>query len=199
MRRELRLQFSPLVSAWHKGQASVAGFDPVSMAWWLAGHQKPHYARTLVHRLMLLARCDLDSVSPAQTEDLMLNLHRQLSFQYEEELSCTLMMMPDFAGARRHLFFYDIQIRRADEEPAITAASPGVMLSILLRDNFSRHLPSMRGSTARVQRFQSGILPCFFGGFFSRFVANMSSAVFSLRRVSLGRMTASTYPRSAAI
>jgi hypothetical protein len=44
----------------------------------------------------------------------------------------------------------------------------------------------------------NGIFPCFLAGFLSRFVASISSAEFNLRRVSLGRMTASMYPRSAA-
>src|SRR4051794_10308303 len=41
------------------------------------------------------------------------------------------------------------------------------------------------------QRLYSGIFPCFLAGFFSRFVASISSAAFSRRRVSLGRITAS--------
>src|SRR5258708_9599026 len=45
----------------------------------------------------------------------------------------------------------------------------------------------------------SGIFPCFFGGFFSRFVPSIPSARISFFRVSRGWMTASTKPRSAAM
>ncbi len=50
----------------------------------------------------------------------------------------------------------------------------------------------------KIKTSYSGIFPCFLAGFFSRFVANISSAEFNRLRVSLGRMTASIYPRSAA-
>ena len=45
----------------------------------------------------------------------------------------------------------------------------------------------------------SGMFPCFLGGFLARLFSSMSSAWISLRRVSRGRMTASRYPRSAAM
>lgn len=45
----------------------------------------------------------------------------------------------------------------------------------------------------------NGMFPCFFGGFLSRFPSSISSAAHNRRRVSRGRITASTYPRSAAI
>ena len=126
-----------------KTRDSFLRFDPISMTWRLAGHQEAHCACGPVDGLVGLARCDLDSVSPEQAEDLMLDLQSQLTFQYEKELSCTLVMVPDLACAGRHPLFDDIQIRRADKEPAITASSPGVMLSVLVRDHFRRHLPSM--------------------------------------------------------
>ncbi len=44
----------------------------------------------------------------------------------------------------------------------------------------------------------SGIFPCFFGGFLSRFVSSISKARINFPRVSRGRITASTNPRSAA-
>ena len=43
----------------------------------------------------------------------------------------------------------------------------------------------------------SGIFPCFFGGFLSRFVSSMASAWINFFRVSRGCITASTNPRSA--
>src|SRR5207248_7435528 len=46
---------------------------------------------------------------------------------------------------------------------------------------------------------QSGIFPCFFGGFLSRLFSRLRSAVISLRRVSRGWMTSSMNPRPAAI
>ena len=42
------------------------------------------------------------------------------------------------------------------------------------------------------------MFPCFFAGFLSRLPSSISSAEISRRRVSRGRITASTYPRSAA-
>lgn len=45
----------------------------------------------------------------------------------------------------------------------------------------------------------SGMLPCFFGGFLSRLPSKISSAWIKRLRVSCGRITASTYPRSAAV
>src|SRR5262249_14112515 len=46
---------------------------------------------------------------------------------------------------------------------------------------------------------QSGMLPCFFGGFLSRLFRSMAKAVISFRRVKRGSMISSTYPRSAAM
>ena len=43
------------------------------------------------------------------------------------------------------------------------------------------------------------MLPCFLGGFLSRLLSRLASAVISLRRVSRGWMTSSTKPRSAAM
>jgi hypothetical protein len=40
----------------------------------------------------------------------------------------------------------------------------------------------------------SGMFPCFLGGFLSRLVFSAASARTSRARVSLGRMTSSTYP-----
>ena len=134
---------APVFFSLRKTRSSFSGFDPISMTWRLAGHQEAHRACALVDGLVRLAWCDLDSVSPEQAEDLMLNLQGQLTFQYKKELSCTLVMVPDLAGAGRHLLFDDMEIRRADEEPAVTGSSPGVMLRVLARDQFSRHLPSM--------------------------------------------------------
>src|SRR5690606_9129364 len=48
-------------------------------------------------------------------------------------------------------------------------------------------------------RGQSGMLPCFLGGFWSRFVASISSERMILARVSSGRITSSMYPSSAAL
>src|SRR5579864_2245543 len=50
----------------------------------------------------------------------------------------------------------------------------------------------------RLRAPHSGMLPCFLGGFLSRFPSSISRASISFLRVSRGRMTASTYPRSAA-
>ena len=43
-----------------------------------------------------------------------------------------------------------------------------------------------------------GMLPCFFGGFLSRFVSRDLNAVMSFALVWRGAMISSTYPRSAA-
>src|SRR5260370_881730 len=57
--------------------------------------------------------------------------------------------------------------------------------------------PRGRGRPPHTSHY-SGIFPCFFAGFLSRFVPSISSAWISFLRVSLGTMTESTNPRSAA-
>jgi plasmid stabilization system protein ParE len=57
---------------------------------------------------------------------------------------------------------------------------------------------NVAGGGARATRIYSGMLPCFFGGFLSRFVSSISRAWISFLRVSRGWITASTKPRSAA-
>src|ERR1700745_3067149 len=102
------------------------------------------------------------------------------------------MIVAMLAGAGRHTLFDDGELRGADAMPAVALVclrpSPFVTVSVrlayLLRND--------------VLLAHSGMLPCFFAGFFSRLVANMSRAEFNLRRVSRGRMTGSMYPRSAA-
>ena len=47
--------------------------------------------------------------------------------------------------------------------------------------------------------FHSGMLPCFFGGFVSRLVSSIRSAVISFLRVYFGSMISSMNPRSAAM
>jgi hypothetical protein len=133
----------PCVFSLRKTRNSFSALDPISMTWRLAGNQEAHCACAPVDGLVRVAGCDLDSVSLEQAEDLMLDLQSQLTFQHEKELSCTLVMVPDLACAGRHPLFDDIQIRRADKEPAITASSPGVMLSAIARDDFGRHFSSM--------------------------------------------------------
>lgn len=98
----------PCVFSLRKAPTSFSGFDPISVARRLAGHQKAHCASALVHGLMRLPGSDLDSVPFGQDQDMMLNLHGQFAFQYEEELACTLVMMPYLAGARWHLLFDDV-------------------------------------------------------------------------------------------
>jgi hypothetical protein len=62
----------------------------------------------------------------------------------------------------------------------------------------SQHALSRGGCVFYLLISYSGIFPCFFGGFLSRFVSSISSAWISFLRVSCGRITESTYPRSAA-
>ncbi len=54
-------------------------------------------------------------------------------------------------------------------------------------------------SLVRWRLAHSGMFPCFLGGRFSRLVRSSRSALMTSRRVSAGRMTASMYPRSAAM
>lgn len=109
----------------------------------LAGHQKMQVIPSPIHRLVRLTGCNLDSFSSSYSEHLAFDLHGQFAFQHEKELAGAQVMMPDLAGARWHSFFNDVQFRSADEKPAITATSPGVMLRVLLRDNLRWHLTSM--------------------------------------------------------
>ena len=53
--------------------------------------------------------------------------------------------------------------------------------------------PNRPGSRRRAER-QSGMLPCFFGGFLSRLVSSAASAVMSFWRVARGGMTSSMKP-----
>ena len=58
-----------------------------------------------------------------------------------------------------------------------------------------RSLPALTPSPSPAQR---GMLPCFFGGFFSRLVVSVASARISFLRVVRGWMISSTNPRAAA-
>ena len=73
-------------------------------------------------------------------------------------------------------------------------------------DEFAKYDPQQRPGRLRgfrrlgVHRVaHSGMFPCFLGGRFSRLVRRCRSALMTSRRVSDGAMTASTYPRSAAM
>jgi|ERR1039458_5924637 hypothetical protein len=62
----------------------------------------------------------------------------------------------------------------------------------------SRPRPHCHTHTATLKPY-NGMFPCFFGGFLSRLVCSISSAWISFLRVSLGWITASRNPRSAAM
>jgi hypothetical protein len=75
---------------------------------------------------------------------------------------------------------------------------PPVKLREFLRRRRSR-LAQPALSEADGTSPHSGIFPCFLGGFLSRLPSSISSAAIRRRRVSCGKITASTYPRSAAM
>ena len=162
---------------------------PVSMAGRLRNYQKAHFPVSHIQRLVRFAWRNLQSITGRKQMPLTRKFHRQLAREHVKELSRTHMKMPLLFCARRHALFNHAEIRIAQQMPAVADISPRIVIS------FSQLEPAH--SSALVP--YSGIFPCFFGGFLSRLPSSISSAAISRRRVSWGAITASTYPRSAAI
>ena len=104
------------------------------------------------------------------------DLNRELTFQHIKELARPDVKMALLLCARRHVFLDDAELLATHKMPAIADAAPYIVLSI--RDAY--------GIAHR------GIFPCFFGGFLSRLPSSISSAAINSRRVSCGKITAST-------
>ncbi len=104
------------------------------------------------------------------------DLNRELPFQHIKELVCPDVKMALLLCARRHAFLDDAELLATHKMPAIADAAPCIVLSVRDAYGFAH----------------SGIFPCFFGGFLSRLPSSISSAAISSRRVSRGKITAST-------
>ena len=102
--------------------------------------------------------------------------------------------------------------RTAVHKRAVTLTAIDLLITIFLSwgtgcrqvQTSGRTGPATRGRRcrrgARVRDSDhSGMFPCFFGGFLSRFVSSAESARISLARVWRGRITSSMKPRSAAM
>jgi hypothetical protein len=81
---------------------------------------------------MLLARRDFQPFTGLKDEVMMLDFEDQFSFEDEEKLARVDVKMSGLAGAGRHEFFDDAELRRFDEVPTVTVGplrpSPLVML-----------------------------------------------------------------------
>jgi hypothetical protein len=81
---------------------------------------------------MLLARRDFQPFTGLKDEVMMLDFEDQFSFEDEEKLASVDVKMSGLAGAGRHEFFDDAELRRFDEVPTVTVGplrpSPLVML-----------------------------------------------------------------------
>jgi len=93
------------------------------VAWGLTGDEYSHGLLTTVDGLMLLAWRDFNSFSGLEDEVVMLDFDGEFSFEHQEELTCVDVGVTDLAGAGRHEFFNDAELRRFNEVPAITACS----------------------------------------------------------------------------
>ena len=93
-------------------------------------------------------------------------------------------------GADVHSMRVGIAVHGDRTDPQLSARS---------RDTYG-DLTTIRDEDFAKQRRlgQSGMFPCFLGGFLSRLVRSVSSASIRRGRVSRGSMMSSTYPRAAA-
>ena len=113
----------------------------------LAGDENAQRLFASVHRLVLLAGRDLDAFVSADDEFVMFDLHRQLAFEDIEELPGAVVMMTCLAGAGRHELLNDVELRRANEVPAVAVvvvrAAPFVVFGVGGGDDFGWHLREM--------------------------------------------------------
>jgi hypothetical protein len=102
------------------------------VTWGLASDQHAHGPGASIHCLMLLARRDFQPFTGLKDEVMMLDFEDQFSFEDEEKLARVDVKMSGLAGAGRHEFFDDAELRRFDEMPTVTVGplrpSPLVML-----------------------------------------------------------------------
>ena len=136
---------------------------PIPMARRLRYYKKANICARAIQGLVPLARIYLQSLPRLERMKSPIDLHRKLAFQHIEELPRLAVKMPLFCRSRRHAFLDYAEIFAAQQMPAITDIPPRIMFGVRRADRF----------------IHSGILPCFLGGFLSRFPSSISSAAIS--------------------
>ncbi len=139
-------------------------------------YKKANVTARTINCLMRLAGKYFQSLAWFYQCCTVVDLNRELAFQHIKELARPDVKMALLLCARRHAFLDDTEFPATHKMPAIADAAPYIVLSI--RDAY--------------WFAHSGIFPCFFGGFLSRLPSSISSAAISSRRVSCGKITAST-------
>jgi hypothetical protein len=113
------------------------------MARRLACHNHSHRVFTLVHGLMLLAWRNLNPLTGAEHEVMVLHFHRQFSFEHKKELPSFGVKVTLFLRSRWHQLFDNAQIGRLDQMPAIAIGAmrtaPLVVFSRFGACNLCRH------------------------------------------------------------
>jgi hypothetical protein len=117
--------------------------DPVPVAWRLTCDDHADRIRTPIHRLMLLARGNLDSFAGVKNKVMMFNFQSQFTFQNEEKLARMDVRMSGLTCAGRHEFFDDAEVLRFNEVPSIAVGSllsaPFVVFGRFRADYLCRH------------------------------------------------------------
>jgi hypothetical protein len=61
----------------------------------------------------------------------IVHLDLQMPAEYEEQLTCSLVVMPHLSRARWNSFLDDAQIGTVDQTPAIANIAPPIVLGVL--------------------------------------------------------------------
>src|SRR5271165_4593076 len=146
------------------------------MARRLRYYKKVRVGARPVQRLMRFTRRYLQSLPRLKRIKSSIDLHGEFASQHIEELPRADVGVTLLLRTRRHAFLDHAEIVSAQQVPTIADDAPHVMFGV--------------GGTHRL--VHSGMLPCFLGGFLSRLPSSISSAAIKRRRVSCGRITAST-------
>ena len=113
------------------------------MAWGLAGDQHTHGFSAAIEGLVALAGRDFESFTGLEDEVVMLDFESEFAFEDEEELARVKVGVAGLAGAGRHEFFDDAQLRSFYEMPAVAVgclrASPLVVLGGFCADDLGWH------------------------------------------------------------
>jgi hypothetical protein len=72
---------------------------------------------------MPLARRDFEAFSRLKNKVVMFDFEGEFSFQHKEKLACVDVGVTSLAGAGRHEFFDDAELRCFDEMPTVTVVS----------------------------------------------------------------------------